>query len=875
MSKLRAWLLRWKGLFRRERGEQEFAAELETHLQFHIEENLRRGLPPEEARRQALIKLGGVEQTKELYRERHRLRIVETLWQDVRFGVRMLRKSPGFTTVAVLTLALGIGANTAIFSVVNAVLLRGLPFKDTERLVVVYAKTPTVPRNWVSYPELLDWRSQSRQFDALAGWTSQSVNLTGEDEPTRVVGSFVTANFFPMLGIEPVLGRSFRAGEDEPGAPKSVLLSEGLWKSRYGADAKFLGRGMILNGDLHTVIGVMPDTFANTWFGTDIYLPLPSYPNFTQNRGQPVAGIFGRLNAGVRVEQAQAEMDTIATALARQYPDTHRDRGVTIIPLHKMFVEDVRQTVLVLFGAVGFVMLIACANVANLLLSRLASREREMATRAALGANRTRLVRQMLTETLLLWTAGGALGLWIGRWGIDALLALSPAQTVPTGIPVQLDTYVLAFTIGVSVLTGICFGLLPALRYSRPNVSEALKEGSRTLAQGPGRLRGLLVVSQVGLALVVLIGSGLLVRSFLQMQRENPGFDGRHLLTLEYRVPRNKYPQPQQQWDFHRTVVERVRALPGVRSAAVIFALPMSGNGGSVAFELPDREPPPPEKEWRAQVNRLHPDTLATLRIPVLRGRGITEQDTPDTPRVALVNQRMATQYWPSEDPIGKQIKIRPDGPVVTVVGVVGNVKQYSLDDPQQPQIWGSFAQLPHIFATLAVRTEGDPMSQADAVRAAVWSVDKDQPVWKVRSMEFLLDRSLGPRRFLSTLMAVYSALALVLAAVGIYGVISYGVAQRTHEIGIRVALGARPADVRRLVLGGGLRLALIGVGLGLAGALALTRLMSTLLFGVSPHDPFTFATVAVVLLGVAIVASLIPAWRATRVDPMVALRFE
>ncbi|HEV8263142.1 MAG TPA: ABC transporter permease [Burkholderiales bacterium] len=800
---------------------------------------------------------------------------MQTFWQDVKYGWRILRQKPLFTLAAALTLALGIGANTAIFSVVNAVLLRPLPFRDAKRLVIVFAKTPTVRRDWVSYPDLLDWRKQNQSFEELAGYSSQSVNLTGVDEPTRVIGSFVTANFFKMLGLEPVHGRSFRPGDDEPGAQRVVLVSEGLWRSRYGADPNLLGKTMILNAEAFTVAGVMPNSFADTWFGTDVYLPLPSYPNFSLDRGRASAGIFGRLKPGTRIEQAQSEMETIAGRLAQQYPDTNRDRTVSLLPLREGIVEDMRRSVLVLFAAVGFVLLIACANVANLLLVRAASRRKEIATRAALGASRWRLVRQMLTETVMLWCVGAVLGLMLGGWGISALLALSPSQSVPTGVPVELDRTVLAFMLCVSIFTGILFGLIPALHYSRPDFNESLKEGSRTVVQGSGVLRGLLVVSQVALALVLLVASGLMARSFMRMQSVNPGFDGQNLLTMEYRVPRNKYPQPKQQWDFHRMVVERVKGVPGVRSAAVVFALPLSGNGGTDAFELPGREPPPAGRGWRAQVNRAHPETFATLGIPLLRGRSVTWQDLPDTPPVVLVSQSMVDKYWPSEDPLGKTIKFLPGGEVATVVGVAGNIKQFGLDDAMAPQIWTAFAQNPHIFATLAARTERDPMVLAETVRRAVWSVDKDQPVWKVRSMESLLDRSLGPRRFMMTLLGIYSALALVLAAVGIYGVMSYAVGQRTQEIGIRMSLGAQPRDILRLVLARGSLLSLCGIVLGMIAAFGLTRFLQAQLFEVKATDPVTFALAGVALTAVALLACYVPARRATKVDPMVALRYE
>jgi putative ABC transport system permease protein len=534
----------------------------------------------------------------------------------------------------------------------------------------------------------------------------------------------------------------------------------------------------------------------------------------------------------------------------------------------------VRGSVLVLFGAVGFVLLIACANVANLLLARAASRKKELAMRAALGASRLRLVRQMLTETVLLWMAGGALGLLIGNWSVAGLVAISPIE-LPIGSVVQLDAAVLGFTFLVSALTGILFGLVPALHFSKPDVNEALKEGARGVAHGSNRARGLLVASQLALALVLLIGSGLMMKSLLRVLEVNLGFQPEKLLTMEYRVPRNKYPEPHQQWNFHRTVVERVKSVPGVRSAAVMLALPFSGNGFVDAFFPTDRPQPASGQEPRALLNRAHPETFRTMGIALLSGRGIEERDTPEAPRVVVVNRRLAEQMWPNEDPIGKTIRLMREAESVTVVGVVANIRHFQIDEATQMQIYFAFAQMPHIFATLVVRTDGEPMALSKAVREAVWSVDKDQPVWKVRSMESLVVRSYGHRQFILTLLGAYAGLALLLAAVGIYGVVSFTVGQRTQEIGIRMALGAQSRDILRLVLANGALLTATGLIVGAGAALGLTRFLSTLLFQVKATDAATFVGAAVVLAIVALLACYIPARRAMRVDPVIALRYE
>jgi putative ABC transport system permease protein len=802
---------------------------------------------------------------------------MQTLIQDLRYGVRMLMKKPGFTLIAVITLALGIGANTALFSVVNAALLRPLPFHQAEQLVMVYTRTAGADaRDPVAWPELLDWRTQSQSFAYLSAFTTQSVNLTGRTEPSRVVGGFVSADFFSMLGVEPALGRGFLANEDAAGAEKVGIVSYALWRDRFGADPALLGQTLTLNNQLFTVVGVTPDGFRAPYSDVDVWLPIQHYPNFSSERKSANFEVLGRMRTGVALRQAQAEMETIAARLATQYPETNKDRGVNLIGLQSLLVERLRPSLLALFGAAGFVLLIACANLANLQLSRAIGRSRELALRAALGAGRGRLVRQLLTESLLLSLMGGALGLLLGVWGMDALAASSAVNLTPL-VEVKLDRYVFGFTCGAALLTGVLFGLFPALRFSRPDLNEALKAGGRSASAslGRSRLRGSLVVAQVALALILLVGAGLMVRSFMNLAGVDPGFDGNNVLTLEYRVPRNKYPKPLQQWRFHEQAVAAVQALPGVESAAAVGAIPHGGNVGVTSFTLPDRAAPPAGQEPRAQSNRADTNYFRTMKIPLVQGRVFSPQDKADAPLVIVINQTMARNYWPNANPLGQQVHLPDFDMTASVIGVVGDVRHDSLDELAQPQVYLPYAQHPHIFASMVVRTTGDPQSFANAVRGAIWSVDKDQPVWKVRTLDSLLQRSLGYQRFLLQLLGAFAALALLLAAIGIYGVLAYAVSQQTREFGVRMALGAQASDIFRLILGQGMKLTLGGMGIGLLGAFWLTRLMKTLLFDVSVTDPLTFLLIVLLLMIVALFACWIPARRATKVDPMIALRCE
>jgi putative ABC transport system permease protein len=803
--------------------------------------------------------------------------MLSSLFQDIRYATRMLAKHAGFTLVAMFTLALGIGANAAVFSVVNSVLLRPLPLPASRQLMVLFVKEGTGSQEGgASYPDFEDWRRQSRSFGGLTAFAPQSINLTGGEQPARIRGAFVSSNFFAVMRVQPSEGRAFEPGEDQPGAAHVAIINYGVWQGRLGGDPQILGKSLMLNGEAFTIVGVMPRDFKFPIDSCEVWIPVQYNPHLSRDRAVGSVAIVGRLKETLSRQQAQSEMDTIAQRLAQQFPDTNRNRKINVVPLQDAVTSDIRPAILVLTVAVGFVLLIACANVASLLLVRASGRHREMALRATLGAAPARLVRQMVTETLLLWFAGAILGLALGRWGLEGLARIRPAE-IWAQFPARLDPPVLFLTLAVTILSGLAFGLIPALRFSNPNVLDSLKERDRAASPGAGhhRMGRLLAASQVSLALALLLGAGLTMKTLAKLVGVNPGFNPQNLLSLEYRLPRNKYAEKSQQWNFHRLVIEHAAALPGVRSAAEVTGLPISGNGEDTTIVLPDRPAPPPGETPRAQSNVCDVHFFRTMGIPLLQGREFTDEDSADSPPVIIVNHTMARTYWPGSSPIGRAIRLPDKGLTATVVGVVGDVRQYNLDDLEAAQVYLPMAQAPDIFSTLVVRTEGDPMASASALRGAVWAVDRDQPVWKIRTEQSLLDESVGPRRFLMLLLQIFSAVSLLLATLGIYGVVAYSMARRIREIGVRIALGAQRRDILRLVLVEAISIVALGLGVGFVGALGLTRFLSSQLYGISATDPMTFAASASLLAAVALAACYLPARRALRVDPMIALRYE
>jgi predicted permease len=807
---------------------------------------------------------------------------MQTLLQDLRYGVRALRTQPGFTLAAVIVIALGIGANTAIFSVVNTVLLRPLPYPQPDELVMVWESAPKLgfPHNDVAPANFLDWRNQNKVFRHLAAFGGHSVSLTGRGEPERVEGARVSANLFPLLGVAPALGRAFTEDEDRDGAANVIVLSYGLWQRRFGGDSGIVGQSLTLNARPYTVVGVMPAHFRFPSREQEFWLPMAFEPGEAAGRGDHYLSVVARLKPGVTIKQAQAEMDAIAARLQQQYPRTNTDQGVALVPLHEEFAGAMRKPLLVLLGVVGFVLLIACANVTNLLLARATARRQELTIRAALGASRLRLMRQLLTESLLLAITGGVIGTLLASWGVGLLETLVP-DSLAQARGIVIDVRVLGFAVAVSLLTGVVFGLLPALQVSRPNLSEALKEGGRGGGEPRGRVRSLLVVTEIALSLVLLAGAGLLIKSFHRLTNVDPGFQPNNALTLRMQLSGEKYGDPVKRRAFYDQMLQQVQSLPGVQAAGVITQLPLTTQGLSFSFSLEGQAPLPAANLPQAVFRVVSPDYFSALGIPLLGGRSFTPQDTADAPAVAVINHTMAERFWPGQEALGKRFKIGASdspNPWMTVVGVVGDVRQTSLEQALKPELYVSHWQDRRFFAIprdLVIRTAGDPLNLTAAVRAEIWKLDKDLPLYRVRTMEQIVAQAVAGQRFNMLLLALFAALALVLATVGIYGVMSYATAQRRHEIGIRMALGANARDVFRLVLGQGLLLTGSGVALGLMGALALTRLMKGLLFNVTASDPLTFAAVTLLLMVVALLACWIPARRAARVDPLVALRCE
>ncbi len=816
---------------------------------------------------------------------------MEFIWQDMRYGARMLLKSPGFTVVAVLTLALGIGANTAIFSVVNFVLLRPLEYANPDQLVMVWERN--TKKGWnespTSFADFVDFRDNAKSVELVA-FTDTNFNLTGGDQPERVAGLRVSANLFSLLGVNPARGRWFAPEEDKPGAGHVLILSYGLWQRSFGGNSNLVNQTVQLNGQSYTVVGVMPPTFkfppafsATTTSeelisNADLWVPLTT-DDVPLIRNIRNLKMIGRLKAGVAPQQAQAEINSIASRLAREYPDVNAGLESVVIPLHEQIVGDVREALLILLGAVVLVLLIACANIANLLLSKATARHKEIAIRTALGANRGRLLRQLLTESTLLGLLGGVFGFLVAYAGSKTLVSFG-SFSIPQLTDFSFDMKVPLFALVVSLLTSLIFGLAPAIDASNPNLNEALKEGGRSSSGGAtrARLRNALVITEVALAVVLVTASGLMLRSFVRLQGTSSGLNPHNLITLELELPDVRYHAAQQQTLFQQQLLQRVGSLPGVQNAATVDNLPFSGNAFNTSFTIEGRPTGPTTETPRAYYRVISPDYFPAIGIELHKGNQFTDRDTAEQPGVAIVNETAAQRYWPGVDPLGKRIKRgRPESknPWLTVIGIVSGSRQLSLKEGSQPEIYVPYLQNPGLTFTLVARTASDPRSLTGALRKEVLSADREIPAANIKLMEELISNSVAKERFYVLLLAVFAALALILAAVGVYGVMSYSVTLRTRDIGIRMALGARPVDIFKHIVGQALLLGLIGLGVGIVLAIASTRVMSSLLYGINATDPLTLAITSLVLLAVALLASYLPARRATRVDPLVTLRYE
>ncbi len=817
---------------------------------------------------------------------------MQTLWQDFRYGERTLRRNPGFTAVAVIALALGIGGNTAVFSVINALLLRPPPFKDADRLVYLWETNPqlNLERGIVSAPDFADWREQNRVFEHVSAFRTWFYRLNGRSEAEQVWGVRTSANFFRLLGIEPGPGRGFLPEEEGPGRDHVVIISHRLWERRFGADPDLVGESITIDDTAFTVIGILPRDF--NLFGStrayDIWMPFDFTRGATRRDDYSVI-VFARLKAGVTLEQAQAEMSSIAERLEQQYSVANKNRGVKVITLHENQVLSLRPALLILLAAVGFVLLIACANVANLLLARAATRQAETAVRMALGASRSRIIRQLLTESVLLALVGGALGLLFALWGLDLLRA-----NLPVGVDeiahadwIGIDRTALGFTFLMSLLTGIVFGIAPALQISRPELNQTLRHGGRGLESGRGRrLRDSFVIAEIALATVLLLGAGLLIRSFGKLTAVEPGFDAENVLTMQVWLPESRYVDGNRIAEFYQQTLNRIREIPGVKSASAVNFLPFSGWGDTTGFSIEGRASTVMGQDAVAQYRVIDSDYFRAMQIPLLKGRPFGEHDSDDAHGVALINEAMAQRYWPDEEPLGKHIRPafpatktpwRPEAGDVwlTIVGVVQDVKEFGFTDETPPEFYLPYLQNPSALMRLVVRTETRPPNLVSVIREQVQAVDRDQPITEIKSMYEFISDSVYRRRFNMVLLGVFASVALILAAVGVYGVMNYSVTQRTRELGIRMALGASTADVLSAVFSRGMKLSLAGVAIGLACAFELTQVMQTLLFGVGATDALTFVEVALMLTAVSMVACYIPARRATRVDPTVALRYE
>jgi len=868
--------LRLRSLFRRGQVEAELNEELRYHLERQIEVNTAAGMSVEEARYAALRAMHGLDQRKEECRDMRRVRLIEDLWQDFRFSLRSLLKRPGFTAIALLALALGIGANTAIFSLVNAVILQPLPYRDPDRLISVYGTRNRSTQGSVGPTDFLDYRSQNKTFEqfAASGSMMLPMNLTGSGEPERLNASIITGNYFYTFGVRPALGRGFSLENEKTGQDHVTVLSHAFWQTRFGGDPNIVNKTINLDGKAYEVLGVMP---------AEVVLPQPAQlwvpinfdadPEMKMRNARFLRGI-GRLKEGVTLDQAQTDTDLIAAQLEQQYPDSNTGWSLRLIPLREILVGGSRTMLFILFGAVGFVLLIACANVANLLLVRAAARQKEIAMRTALGASRLRIIRQMITESLLLAIFGGALGALLAVAGVKLLVSLGE-DNIPRTANVKIDATVLAFTLLISLATGLLFGLAPAIRTMKENLVDALKDGIRggSEATVKNRTRSLLVVFESAIAVMLLIAAGLLIRSLVALQNVDPGFDPNNVLTLRVDLPRQKYNTPEKASNFFEQLETRVAGLPGVEAVGLITDLPLSGEARDMPYRVEGR--PATSDIAFVDFRRVNKNYFSAMRIPLRRGRNFTEQEVRQSDKAIVVSQAFVDSVFPNEEALGKRLIIWSGirNEPYEIIGIVGDTRYQSLQGEPSATMYVPTRE--PLFVNLVIRTQGDPLSLVGGVRKEVNALDPDQPIAAIRPMTEWVAMSAAGARYRTTLLGLFALLAMILAATGIYGVMSYSVAQRTQEIGVRMALGARPLDVLKLVVRQGMMLALIGVIVGLAGALALTRVMSSLLFGVTERDPITFVAVAALLIVVAFISCFVPAHRATKVDPLVALRYE
>jgi predicted permease len=879
MRSIRAWLLRFAGLFAGNAHDEELAAELESHLQLHTDDNVRAGMTPAEARRAAVLALGGVDATKERYRDRRGIPLLDTLRQDVTYAIRVLRKNPGFTLTAVVTIALGIGANTAIFSIVNAVLLRPLPFADPDRLVLIFATDARRGDRFdsASYPGFADWRDQNTTFESMAAFANRPMAIGTGDETVMAAGRRITPNYFDVLGVQPALGRAFLPEEQQEGSA-AVILSDGFWKTQFGGDPGVLGRAIRINDQPHTIIGVTPASLHIEQENDQLFLPLA----IDTNRNHGFLRVIARLRRGATLSQAQGDLERLAAQQTRLYPRQHTGVGVNLMSMNAGLARDVRFGLLTMLGVVGIVLLITCANVAGLMLARGTARQHELAVRAALGAGRARLVRQLLVESLLITLAGGAVGLMAANWTAHGLASILATEFhVARANMAGVDGAVLLFALVVSLVSGVLFGVLPALASAASDLTDALRECGRSATglRAP-RLRQALVVLETALALMLLAGAGTLLKTFITLRTTHPGFEASHVLALDLFLPQPRFADRADRVRFFDAALQRIQAVPGVRAAAFVADLPLGGSTDTESFHIVGRADPSPDRGFNAGFNIVSAGYFRLMGIPIRSGREFLDTDRPSAPGVAIVNETAAQRFWPGRSPIGEQIDLpisRTQSMRLTVVGVTGDVRHVGLGTPPRAELFLSSMQstLPWPWLVLAVRADGDPAALAQPLKATLRAVNAHVPIQRANTLDAIVARSIVEPQVYTFLLGTFAALSVVLAAIGLYGLIAYSVTQRTRELGVRVALGADTTDIVGLVIGQGMRLAGAGAIIGIAAALATTRLLVGLVKDIEPNDPVTFVLVTFILLGSALLATYLPARRASRVDPMTALRAE